>query len=272
MKHKLGIGTILAVVGALTIVGVVLAATITIDRNTTDWPGDPTCTIGATGCALVNLAPQEGTIPDQYNLEQTWFTNDTQYLYFRIDTYAPIDFSRLGERIDFCLDTDQDTSTGWVDGTCNSIGSEYLVELANERTGLNLYLISCSTASCATIDWTGTGTGPDPDFALGTHAIEIRVPLSAFSPSLTNGQAINEAAYFDNSDSPPDDHSPDTGSNTIIVGCATPGNCSPTAITLSSLDAKSQTENAASLVLLAVVVLGLGTLGFVTIRRRARSL
>lgn len=47
----------------------------------------------------------------------------------------------------------------------------------------------------------------------------------------------------------------------------------PTAITLSSLSAKSETENTTSLILFTVAILGLGALGFVRIRRRrAQSL
>jgi hypothetical protein len=270
--RRLASALAIALAMLLLVTGLVLATTITIDGNTGDWPGDPgPCTPGPTPpCAMISTDPNEGTIPDGYDLEQTWFTNDATYAYFRIDTYAPITFTRNAERIDFCLDADQDGGggTGWTDGTCNGISADNIVRLVNIFGSPAIQLLSCDAGGCNTLLWTGTTA----DFALGTHAVEMRVPFVEFTPAITNGQAISMAAYFDNSDSPPDDHSPDSGANTIIVGCGAPGgNCSPTAITLNTLEAKTEAKNqTAGLILIATAMLAIGVVGAVSAARRRR--
>ena len=97
--------------------------------------------------------------------------------------------------------------------------------------------------------------------------MEIRANLSTFG--ITNGQTISMSVYFDNADSDNDDHTPDSGSYGITFGCGAPGgDCSPTAVTLNNLEAKTDAPNNNTAVLiLAGAVLTLGV-AVVAIRRR----
>ena len=96
--------------------------------------------------------------------------------------------------------------------------------------------------------------------------MEIRANLSTFG--ITNGQTISMSVYFDNADSDNDDHTPDSGSYGITFGCGAPGgDCSPTAVTLNSLEAKTDTQNNTAVLILAGAVLTLGV-AVVAIRRR----
>jgi hypothetical protein len=247
MLRKLGMAVAAVSLAAVLLVGVAAAAVITIDGDGTDWPGNPSCPPGQTGCALVGIDPDEAAIPNEYDIEQTWFTNDGTYAYFRIDTYAPVNFTRPFEHIDICLDTDRDATTGWVDNTCNSIGAERMLRLSNDDLGVtSARILACTSVACNSLIGVGT-------FAIGSRPIELRTPLS-FWGAITNGQTISMAMYFDNADSPPDDHNPDSGSYAVTLGCGAPGGgCSPTTITLITLNATADVKNPLPLIVVSAV-------------------
>jgi len=129
-------------------------------------------------------------LSNKYDVEQIWFTNDATNAYWRIDTYSNPSFIE-GARVDICLDTDRDASTGYVGGTCNNIGTDRRVRAWN----LNPVVVtvnSCTSSGCNTT--LGSGT-----FASGTHIFEFQAPIATLG--VTNGQVVSMTIYFDNSDS-----------------------------------------------------------------------
>ena len=93
---------------------------------------------------------------------------------------------------------------------------------------------------------------------------EFRVSLAALG--ITNAATCKTdfpmGIYLDNQLEDPDDNTPDTGTATANCGA-------PTAITLSSLEAKADAQNnTAALILAASAVATLGLAGVVMVRRR----
>ncbi len=253
---------VIAIVLALLMVGVVYAITIVVD-------GDREAAWSGSGGQTPGSAPDgnELGINDNVDMETFQWTNDTTNFYFLVDVYASAPLMPPLAVIDICLDTSPSTdipSTNTIQRNRCSYGTgvtgiDTVVEAYRLNNGTKIVDVYDVTTDPPT--FTGSGVlGYNP--AATTPVVEMSVPLSLLGFNSGNcPSSIRTVVYYDGGDTNPDDNLPDSGS--ININCG-----GPTAITLSSLSAMSETGNSTSLILLTVAVLGLGTLGFVTIRRR----
>jgi hypothetical protein len=226
---------LVGVLFTLVISGVVFATTIGIDGVVTDWPGDDSgshtlgsdsCTIGANGCALVVSDPDEayavgppvtGT-QNKYDVEQVWFTNDDTNAYLRVDFWENVSLISppIGSNtLKFCIDEDNDIGTGAAISGCGDVGAECVVEFTNN-----------SSVTVYDIEGAGSSSG---SFSVSGRFIELSFPVNACN--FTNATYALEV-YFDNGDEDADDNIPNSGTVPLEVGSG-----SPTAVTLSAIDA-----------------------------------
>jgi hypothetical protein len=245
MKRMVGfprIALFLAVSLALAMTGLVLATSITVDGDPSDWPGADDCAIMTNGCPRVINDPkndvnytEEPTGTTYYypkwDIGNVYATNDTSNFYWRMDTYSDTALSGSAF-IYICMDTDQDTSTGGEISQCEGApstsmsGVDYILYLiAVPVHGAYLYQCPDTATEFANCSLSATGS-----IGVMTHTIETSIPLS--NVGIDTNRTISVATYFDNADSPSDDNVPDSGQLAVMIGTG-----SPTAVTLSTIDA-----------------------------------
>jgi hypothetical protein len=281
MLRKLGVAGVIAVVMSLVVAGVVLALTITVDGDILDW----TPSGGGPNDALVHSDAHEADIPDLWNISDLFFTNNSSTIFFRWDTFDNTDY--LGTFQLLCIDIDPNASpvTGGSIAQCNGqagvpmTGVDYIVRIVDggPNNGGSMQLRRCATGvllwqSCTIV------SGSVLQFAFATSHSELSVRLQDIgyvSPftGCPNGQGSQPCTthiglYFDNGATPPDDNVPDTGDIVVLIGCGGPGNCSPTAITLNSLQAQPTTSPIVPVALVGVSALALIGVVFVARRRK----
>jgi len=291
MKRRLSLVAALSVAALLLVTGVVMATLITVDGNPTDWPGNPDCTIGAVGCSAVITDALDVTyagdpVEPEYDLNHLWITNDPTYLYLRIDTYPAITSTWLQQGVsvptmNFCFDTDSNPATGSVAPISNcNLGStmpgvDRVITFVDDGSGnpSAFRFRDCTGAWPCTVNGTKLShvtVAYQNQGASTESATEFRVPLADMGFTGAHVYTTTVAVYYDNGASPTEDSVPDAPPYpTVLISCdQTVGPCSPTAITLNSLEAKTDTQNNTTAVLiLAGAVLTLGV-AVVAIRRR----
>lgn len=209
---------------ALVFSSVAYAITITVDgTREAAWDGSG----GETPGSVADL--NEAAITDGYDILRFQWTNDPTNMFFLVETFAnTISSGTPIPTIIICLDTDSNTGTGGTYANCNGMtGIDRSIVMS--RAGVDVYNGDPNTGTL--IGGGGTGTR-----AVATTITEASVPLSdlGFSSSFCPS-SIPTAVYFDNGIVDPDDNVPDSG--TFTIGCG-----GPTAVTLSSLQARSNTS------------------------------
>ncbi len=244
---SLAVAFLLALGSAVT----AFAITIVIDGDQ-----DAVWTTGSGGQTpghLTTVDPNESGITDSRDIMDVYWTNDTTNFYLMLQTYATPDLAGFPTATDvyFCIDTDNNPATGASYANCNGMtGIDRIIQV-NATNNPTVYDGTFSVVGTGTLGYNPSATTP---------VIEVSVPLSTMGfTTATCTQTMPMAIFFDNGTTEPDDNTPDSG--TVNVGCG-----SPTAITLSSLDAQS---GAASLPLVLaatafVLVAGAG----LTLRKR----
>jgi len=221
-KSWLRLGALLALLLVVASAPSAYATTITVDGDPSDWPGG----------SSVGTDPADVTTPfaePEVDISEVFFTNDTTYMYWRIDTYGTPtrwDDGGSGFPILFvCLDTDNNTGTGITIASCGSqAGVDYRIRLdGNGPSSITPTLRQCATAACSTLV-----AGADISAAAVGNVTEIRVRLSDMG--ITTNRSVPSAIYFDNRELPNDDNTPNSGTFPTIV----PG---PTPVTLTSFTA-----------------------------------
>jgi hypothetical protein len=280
MLRKLGFAGITALVASLLVAGIALALQITVDGAINDWTfsGDPLAAQVATD-ADEQGPPVTSDIPNRWDVSTLYFTNDSANVYFRWDTYANTTY--LGTFQLLCIDIDPNASpaTGGTIAQCsNQTGIDYIFyRVAGTNNLLQCDNTAIQWQDCADV----TGTSVLAFGFSGTHTeVSIRLadigyttlPLGTGNcPNSSTGQPcpMHIALYFDNGGTPPDDNVPDAGDLTVQVGCAAGGTpCSPTAITLNSLQAQPTTSPVVLVALVGVSALALIGVVFVARRRK----
>ncbi len=258
---------------AAVFIGLVFAATITIDGDPSDWPGTEDCTIGAAGCPRVAGDPDEtgvGDIPNQWDIENVYMTNNATTLFWRFDTYSDTNHN-ISTEIFICMDTDALTTTGGSISQCDGApstsmdGVDYVLDIYRGNPLVDL--LSCPDTGTTIADCSVVTTAT-VSVASSSSTTEVSVLLSDLDINSTTCDPqpcdITASVYFDNGDTPPDDNVPDSGQFTPTVGGG-----SPTAITLRSVSARPRYAN--TVVLLAGTLAALGTLGLVSWTSRRRT-
>ncbi len=149
MRSKIRFVTLLGLLLALLVSGVVYATTIAVDGDPADWPAE----------AKLVTDPSDsggggGDISDVY------FTNDSTNLYWRFDTYAASDWMEL-DTVLICMDTDNNQSNGSSDCCGGGFKTDYALEimensfqLRDATDGSGCGNAASSTGSAATADST----------------------------------------------------------------------------------------------------------------------
>lgn len=242
---------------ALVISGVVLATIITVDGDPSDWPAG----------ALLTTDPNEALVPDEGDIKDVYATNSGPATigsaYFMLQSYGvPMEFD-LGDTLYICVDTDNSDVTGATLGgggfptSCTDAegGIDRVIEIYRDQFGT---LYSCDNSGCSTV----LGGVPSWSFNAANATIEVSVLLSDLGiTALQDGQTLPVVFYYDTDDLN-DDNVPDSGSLGWPVGTG-----SPTAITLSSLNAHSGVAMPTAFALIAATLAG-GAGLFVLSRRR----
>lgn len=199
----------------------VLAATIGVDGDPGDWPGDDACVIGSSGCPRVAADPNEGAIDDPFDVRDVYATNDDERLFLRFDTYGDTGYN-ADTQVVVCMDTDDDQVTGGDIERCNGDGSDQQgVDFILELTGASLQarLLSCADnvvlfENCTTVE------GASVAAAHQSLTTEASVALSDLNISTANciGCEIPSALFFDNGDVlVENDHVPDAGQFSVAI-------------------------------------------------------
>ena len=249
MSRKTAIALIVALVAALILSSVAYAITIVVDGvREAAWDG-----VGGQVPGSIT-DPNEPLITDGYDIQRIQWTNDQTNMYFLVQTYAnTITTGFPPPTIIICLDTDNNTATGGSYANCNNM-------VGIDRS------ISIDLVNHSVTVFNGAPGGP----VLGTGAsatqttfTEVSIPLSllGFGPGACPA-AIPSAVYFDNGITDPDDRVPDLG--TTNIGCGT-----PTAVTLSSLQAQPTTSPVLPVALVGVSAIAL--IGVVLFARRRKT-
>lgn len=266
---------VLSVVLMLVLAGVAYAITIVIDgQKDADWSGIPGQTPG------VANDPQEPTIDARYNIKQVLWTNDALgvapwgHMYWLVETFANYDniYPPLAPQIIICLDVDNNTGTGTAAvGYCNNMVGVDRRITANVRLGtVSVERWNSATSAFVVVgkpaggmrddayyDPSSTGIAQTPYIEIGVDLLSLGIINSATCLS-----TMPAAIYYDNGILDPEDTVPDTG--TVNMGCG-----SPTAITLSNLEAHAADNNGtAVLILIGTATLALGVGGTAALRRR----
>lgn len=236
----------------LAVVGVAFATTIDVDGDPSDWPGNPSCTPGVAGCALVLTDPQDLTPPnDPYDIEQVWVTNSASRLYLRLDTYAypgTWTASASWPLLYICIDSDNNDATGSTApvGFCNfnntMLGVDHVITVIGdvyvEQEPAISYFRDCSgswpcTPNTAKRARTSVGYANDHITEFGIDLADIGISVANCDP----GCDVEMGLYFDNGASSNEDSIPDTPPYML----PRIGGDSPTAITLSNIEARNHT-------------------------------
>jgi hypothetical protein len=240
-----------------------------------------------------------------YDIDNVHASNDGTNLYFSLDFFANGSgtentwylTSSGRPMLTICLDIDNNVATGGsrLSGNCNGTeamsGVDYYVEIVSSA-GLIPDGIALGYPKRPVVYAWNSGTSTFDAMALGNigydqdaDAItEIGVALTDLgyvagshlcpgTPLSGTGQPCTArvAMYYDNGTGPSDDSIPNTGTANFQFGCDIVGSngCSPTAVTLNSLEAKTDAQNNTAVVILAAsVVATLGLAGVVVARRR----
>lgn len=238
-----------------------LAANITIDGNPADWPGNPTCTINAAGCSLIANDVNEAGVPDSLDIQTVWATNSATTAFFRFDTFANTSYA-AGEFVRICLGIPGQSGDDTVGG-CAGLPTDRLVVITDFGSGLEARIFNCNVVNCASPFATPVATGVFVN--VGT-VNEISVPLTALGiTGVNDGDNISVITYADNNALPPDDNIPDSGIINWPIGTS-----SPTAITLSSLNATTAASalSGQGLAWAGFALVAAGGLGGLLLRRR----
>ena len=215
----------LALVMAMLVVSVAMAITIVVDGDE-----EAVWTSGSGGQKPGSTTdPNESGITDNRDISHVYWTNDTTNFYFMIRTYATPSLGGFPAETDvyFCIDTDNDTSTGSSYANCNNMpGIDRYIHVEATDDPI-VYGESFNVLGTGALGYNPTGaTNP---------VIEVSVTNALLGLDSENcPQIMPMVVYFDNGTTDPDDNTPDSGS--IDIGCG-----SPTAITLSNFEAKNNT-------------------------------
>jgi hypothetical protein len=254
------------VVLALLIVSVASAITIVVDGNREAlWNGNG---VQIPGLATDGALP-EPNINTNVNINTFQWTNDPTNFYFLVSTWATPLMPPLAP-IDICLNTDNSNltdipaSNAILRNRClypsGVTGIDTVVEAYRLNNGTLLVDVYDATTNPPTV--TGSGVlGYNP--AATTPVVEISVPL----PLLGMGpgscpSTVPAVVYYDGGDTNPDDNLPNAG--TTPVSCGT-----PTAVTLSSLQAQPTTSPVLPVALVGVSAMAL--IGIVFLIRRKKT-
>jgi hypothetical protein len=235
--------------------GIALAADlITVDGSGSDWNSAWKRTTDT----------QEGDIPNGVNIGDVYQINDSSKMYWRFDTYANTNWNGdgLGNRayVFICMDTDNNSSTGYNDTvTCNQNGIDYILRIDGQSGGgVSVSLLDCTSGTCSSASGTLAA-------ATATSINEASVLLSdvGLGGSCSGSRTVQSSIYFDNRTNPPDDRVPNSGTMGLTIYC-------PTAVTLSSVTAKTESAELPVLPFAAVGLVSVGALGVVTLARRRK--
>jgi hypothetical protein len=251
MFRKTTVAVTLVLVLSLLVVGVASAIEIVVDGvREAAWDG---------AGLITDL--NEGGITDGYDIDTFQWTNSglsgpnggSGNMFFLISTYADtIVTGFLPPTIIICLNTDG-LATGGTYANCNNMSG------IDRSIAINL------TTNTFTVFNGGPG-GPvlgSGSSATQTRFTEVAIPLSLFGFGAGNcPAAMPTSVYFDNGITDPDDNVPDAG--TFNINCGT-----PTAVTLSSLQAQPTTSPVLPVALVGVSAVAL--IGVVFLIRRKKT-
>jgi len=263
MKTKMRLlSAVLLVVAVLAFASVVYAITITVDGNGSDWGANPPTS------ATDN---DEGSIAQQgADIHYVYETADATKLYFRVDTYGNQTWQTVGggdHWVMICLNTDNSTSTG-VGGGSNCLGMsgiDYRIKLQGSGGSIALKTLQYCTGD-GTNGTCSNVSGAVVDAAYATNVLEVSARLSDLGnlgSGCSSSSTVPVAVYWDGGDDDPDDHVTDTGPFTITITC-------PTAVTLSEMSARAETNSLPVLPFATAGLVGVGALGVVTLARRRK--
>lgn len=212
----------------------------------------------------------EAPIPDDADIERVRYTNDQVYFYILIKTFGtPSRWDTvLANRVDICMDTDNNTGTGGTYVNCPGMSGIDRTIRITPYFSLNTFQTELQflVYNGIFVNPVAGGNSEPPNVELATQGdiTEMRLTLASLglnSAAACSGQ-VNINVYFDGGTTDPDDNLPDSG--------AFPANCgSPTAVTLQSITTSS--SPVAALSVAAVLMLAVVSAGFVLYRRQGQA-
>ncbi len=236
--NKVGKALILAVLVAGVLVGTALAWTIVVDgtRESTWMIG------GANGPGIQADQDETGINNNGVDLSLFGWTNDVTYYYFLIETYSTTTWIQAPPRpqIVICLDTDNNVGTGSFYNNCNDMSGIDRYITLNQGTvppGVTVYDSSFSTQISTT-----------PLVSSTNNVTELGILNTALGFDGSNCGLVPLAVYFDGGNTDIDDNVPNSGQLTGTCG-------PPTAVTLSDISARPQTNSALLFVAVGLLLL-----------------
>ncbi len=216
MNRKLFV-VLMTMMALVLVTAVAYAITITIDgTREAAWDGGGTVS-----------DPDEGLITNQgVDITRLQWTNDTTNFYFLIETLATTDWNRLPQRpyLWICINNDNSTLTGSTNpGICLTSGYDRYI-LVEGPTPLTVTVMDSTFAPIVATTNVATIGG----------FTELSVDLASLGFNAGNCLAtVPTGIYFDGRTNDRDDNVEDGGD--VSMGCG-----APTAITLQTADANSQ--------------------------------
>ena len=153
-------------------------------------------------------------------------------MYWRFDTETATRWTPLSGGVpfvDICMDTDNNTTTGFTIGVCgNQPGVDFRIRVFGWNNILafdhQIVLLRCTTALCVTVV---AGASLSVETLAGGAVNEIRARLSDMnitgpSPACPGGAPIPSSLYFDNGEASNDDNVPNAGFLSANVPCPLP--------------------------------------------------
>jgi hypothetical protein len=241
-------GLVLTVVLA----GVALAATITVDgTREAAWDSG-----GSQSDLNENGGPPTGDdiTNDGVDIRTIEWTNDTANFYFLIDTYVDTTWDLLGPNdayVWFCVNNDNQSGTGSTyPGVCLSDGYDrYILVQGGPSLTVSVFDENFAPVAASTnVSTTGTVT-------------ELSIDLASLGFSGSNCGSAPTGVYMDGRTSDPDDNVQDFGD--IPVTCGT-----PSAVTLSSMEAESQVDGVVRNLWALAGLIGMGSMGMLALAKR----
>lgn len=230
--------------------GIVYAFAIIVDGNPADW--------GAT--AAVAIDPDEPLVIQQgADVQNVYATTDATRIFWRFDTFGNTTWTTgLANHWAFiCMDTDNNVATG-VSGGSNCLGMtgiDYIIRL--DGTTPTPSLLQC-VASCSVVG------GATLQAATQNNVTEVSALLSQIGNpggGCSVPVTIHASVYFDGTDDDPDDHVLDDTDFAVTIPC-------PTAVTLSDIAARAETNNLPVLPIAALGLVAVVGVVVVTLRRK----
>jgi len=216
-----------ALLAAFVLVPAAYALTITVDGAISDW--------GATAPVATDL--NESGIPDTWDISAVYQTSDSTFLYWRTDTFGNPTNWNPGYPYPYmfiCMNTDNNVGTGATISQCAGMtGVDHILRLDGDGTSTPTTTLLGCAPGCSPVGAAVTNA------AFANQYTEARVNLAAMNitPGGCSGtRTIVAAVYFDNSDTPPDDNIPDTGTFSFNLPC-------PTAVGLAQVSARASSSN-----------------------------